>query len=157
RLLEDHRCARVAARGAVRSRARGDGGLVRGSSVVVGATARSGAGGRGVGLVALKVLVTGAAGQVGSEVVDAFARDEVTAFGHAALDVTDRSSVLAAITSTRPEVIVHCASWTAVDACESDPDRAFAVNALGARHVMEAARRVGAYVVYLSTDYVFDG
>ena len=52
---------------------------------------------------------------------------------------------------------MHCAAWTAVDACESDPDRAFRVNATGVRNVTEAARAAGAYVVALSTDYVFDG
>lgn len=107
----------------------------------------------------MKVFVTGAGGQVGREVVDHFGAcgDSVVAAARADLDVADRSAVMAAIVSTRPDVIVHCASWTAVDACESDPDRAFAVNALGTRHVMEAARRAGAHVVYLSTDYVFDG
>jgi dTDP-4-dehydrorhamnose reductase len=54
-------------------------------------------------------------------------------------------------------VVVHTASWTAVDACEMDPDRAFQVNALGTRHVAEAAWRTGAHLVYVSTDYVFDG
>jgi dTDP-4-dehydrorhamnose reductase len=52
---------------------------------------------------------------------------------------------------------VHAAAWTEVDACEADPDRALAVNGLGTRHVAEAARRVGAHLCYLSTDYVFDG
>ena len=61
----------------------------------------------------MKVLVTGAGGQVGREVVEAFSADEVCAADHAALDVTDRSAVLAAVTSTHPDVIVHCASWTA--------------------------------------------
>ena len=65
--------------------------------------------------------------------------------------------MLGAITSTRPDAVVHPAAWTAVDACEGDPDRAFAVNALGTRHVAEGARRVGAPVFYVSTDYVFDG
>ena len=59
--------------------------------------------------------------------------------------------------ATRPDAIVHCAAWTNVDGCESDPDRAYRDNALASRNVMEAARRVGAYVVALSTDYVFDG
>ena len=59
--------------------------------------------------------------------------------------------------STRPDAVVHAAAWTAVDACEGDPDRAFLVNALGTRHVAEGARRVGAPVFYVSTDYVFDG
>jgi dTDP-4-dehydrorhamnose reductase len=71
--------------------------------------------------------------------------------------VTDRNLVFDLVTSFRPDTIVHAAAWTAVDACETDPDRAYAVNALGTRNIAEAARRVGAHVVYLSTDYVFDG
>jgi dTDP-4-dehydrorhamnose reductase len=104
-----------------------------------------------------RVLVTGAGGQIGREVVDACAGDELTAADHATLDVGDRDAVLQAITSTAPDVIVHAGAWTAVDACEEDPDHAFRVNALGTRHVAEGARRVGAWVCYLSTDYVFDG
>jgi dTDP-4-dehydrorhamnose reductase len=105
----------------------------------------------------LKLFVTGAGGQVGREVVAACADDSVVAATHDMLDVGDRQAVLSAVLGVRPDVVVHCASWTAVDACESDPDRAWRVNALGTRHVMEAARRCGAFVVYLSTDYVFDG
>jgi dTDP-4-dehydrorhamnose reductase len=104
-----------------------------------------------------RVLVTGAGGQIGREVLDAFAGDEVTAADHATLDVGDRDAVLQAITSTAPDIVVHTAAWTAVDACEGDPDRAFLVNALGARNVAEGARRVGSWLCYLSTDYVFDG
>lgn len=63
----------------------------------------------------------------------------------------------AAFDVLQPDVVVHCAAWTAVDACEGDPERAFAVNTMGTRHVAEAARRQGAHVVYVSTDYVFDG
>jgi dTDP-4-dehydrorhamnose reductase len=105
----------------------------------------------------MKVLVTGAGGQVGSEVVTAFADHSVVGATRDMLDVGDRHAVMAAVTGMQPDAIVHCGAWTAVDACESDPDRALRVNALGTRHVMEAARLVGAYVVYLSTDYVFDG
>lgn len=105
----------------------------------------------------MRVLITGAAGQVGHELVLAFADHDVTAADHATLDVADRESVLAAITAVRPDAIVHSAAWTAVDACESDPDRAFSVNALGNRHLAEAARRVGARLCTFSTDYVFDG
>src|SRR3954453_16186964 len=82
---------------------------------------------------------------------------EVVAFDRTQLDVGDRDSVLGAVGSVRPDAIVHCAAMTAVDACESERDRAFRVNALGVRFVMEAARRAGSYVVALSTDYVFDG
>jgi dTDP-4-dehydrorhamnose reductase len=73
------------------------------------------------------------------------------------LAVEDRGAVLAAVLGTRPDVVVHAAAWTAVDACEGDPQRALAVNALGTRHVAEAAAAVGAHLLYLSTDYVFDG
>jgi dTDP-4-dehydrorhamnose reductase len=105
----------------------------------------------------VRILVTGAGGQIGREVVGAFAGHEVTAADHARLDVGDRDAVLQAVTATRPDTIVHAAAWTAVDACEGDPDRALAVNALGTRNVVDAARRTGATVCYLSTDYVFDG
>ncbi|HET9730459.1 MAG TPA: dTDP-4-dehydrorhamnose reductase [Acidimicrobiia bacterium] len=105
----------------------------------------------------MRVLVTGAGGMVGREVVEALTHHEVAALDHAALDVADRDAVLAAVGASAPQAIVHCAAWTAVDACESDPDRARAVNTIGCRNVMEAARRAGAYVVALSTDYVFDG
>jgi dTDP-4-dehydrorhamnose reductase len=105
----------------------------------------------------MKILVTGASGQVGTELVDALTPHEVVACTHADLDAGDRDSALAAITGTRPDAIVHCAAWTDVDGCEADPDHAYRDNALACRNVMEAARRVNAYVVSLSTDYVFDG
>jgi dTDP-4-dehydrorhamnose reductase len=105
------------------------------------------------------VLVTGAGGQLGHDLVSVCgaAGDEVVACDRTALDLGDRDSVLAAITSVAPDVVVSAGAWTAVDACESDPDRAWRVNALGPRHVVDAASRVGAHVVHLSTDYVFDG
>jgi dTDP-4-dehydrorhamnose reductase len=105
----------------------------------------------------MRLLVTGAAGQLGREVVTAFAGRDVVAAGRDRLDVTDRDAVVGMITTLRPTVVVHAAAWTAVDACEADPARALAVNALGTRHVADGARRVGAHVVYVSTDYVFDG
>ena len=73
------------------------------------------------------------------------------------LDVADRTAVRAAVDAFRPDIVLHGGAYTAVDACESDPDTAFAVNALGTRHVAEAAHAVGAHLVYVSTDYVFDG
>jgi dTDP-4-dehydrorhamnose reductase len=105
----------------------------------------------------LRVLVTGAGGMVGREVVEALEGNDVVGLDHAALDVGDRDSVLGAIGSVRPDAIIHCAAMTAVDACETERDKAFLVNALGTRFVMEGARRVGAYMVTVSTDYVFDG
>lgn len=108
----------------------------------------------------MRVLVTGAGGQVGREVAarfEASTHHELIALSRETLDVSDRDAVLGAITSLRPDAVVHTAAWTAVDACESDPDRAHMVNALGTRHVAEACGRIGAHLVALSTDYVFDG
>jgi dTDP-4-dehydrorhamnose reductase len=81
----------------------------------------------------------------------------VIACERAQLDVGDRDAVLSAITTVRPAAIVHCAAWTAVDACEADPDRAFRDNALAARWMREAAQQVGAHLCHFSTDYVFRG
>jgi dTDP-4-dehydrorhamnose reductase len=105
----------------------------------------------------VKFLVTGAGGQVGREVVELLHGESVVALDRATCDVGDRPKVLAVVESERPDAIVNCGAWTAVDACESDPERAFRVNAMGVRNVGEAARRVGSYVVTVSTDYVFDG
>lgn len=115
----------------------------------------------------MRVLVTGAGGQVGLEVAQLLsgkAADrrrgpalETVALDRATLDVSRRDSVLAAVAAVEPDVVVHLAAWTAVDGCETDPDRAYSVNALGTRNVAEAARSVGAHLCYISTDYVFDG
>ena len=105
----------------------------------------------------MRVLITGGAGQVGRELAAAFSDHEVLATDRAALDVTDREAVLSAVSAFRPTAIIHAAAWTAVDACEADPDRAFNVNTLATRHVAEAARLVGAHLTSFSTDYVFDG
>lgn len=107
----------------------------------------------------MRVLITGAGGQVGRELVEVFAAGGHSVAGrdHSGLDITDRDAVRAAVVEFHPDAIVHSAAWTAVDACEADPDRAFAVNALGTRFLVEAARLVDASVHYISTDYVFDG
>jgi dTDP-4-dehydrorhamnose reductase len=107
----------------------------------------------------MRVLITGAGGQVGRELVQlcTLAGDDVVACSHADLDVGDREAVLQVVEASRPDVIVHAAAWTAVDDCESDPERALRANAIGTRHVAEAAHRTRAHVVHVSTDYVFDG
>jgi dTDP-4-dehydrorhamnose reductase len=105
----------------------------------------------------MRILITGAAGGVGRELVDVFADHEVMAFDRRTLDIADRDAVLGVITSTRPDVVVNSAAFTAVDACETETDRAWAVNAMAVRHLADGARRVGATVCHLSTDYVFDG
>jgi dTDP-4-dehydrorhamnose reductase len=107
----------------------------------------------------VRVLITGAGGQLGHDLVAVCteAGDEVVACSSSDLNLGDRDSVLSVITSVAPDVVVNAGAWTAVDACESDPDRAWRINALGPRHVVDAASRVGAHVVHVSTDYVFDG
>lgn len=108
----------------------------------------------------VRFLVTGAGGQLGRELVACLSSSplaDVVSSDHSSLDVSDRDQVLGSFHELAPDVVVHAGAWTAVDACEADPDRAFLVNALGTRHVAEGAELVGAHVVYISTDYVFDG
>jgi dTDP-4-dehydrorhamnose reductase len=107
----------------------------------------------------MRVLVTGAGGQLGIDVVRVCtaAGDDVVAADRSLLDVTDRSAVLGSITTLRPDAVINCAAWTAVDACESDPDRAWLANGLAARWLREACELSGAHLVQVSTDYVFDG
>lgn len=108
----------------------------------------------------MRVLVTGGGGQLATDLIEVLGvhpQHTVVAPPRGQLDVADRDAVRAAFGQVDPEVVFHTAAWTAVDACEADADRAFSVNALGTRHVAEAARANGAHVVYVSTDYVFDG
>lgn len=107
----------------------------------------------------MKIFVTGAGGQLGHELVRVAQEGghSVTASTHGDLDITKPADIRDAFAATRPDVVIHAAAWTAVDACEGDADRAFAVNATATRFVADAAREVGAHVVYVSTDYVFDG
>jgi dTDP-4-dehydrorhamnose reductase len=108
----------------------------------------------------VRILVTGAGGQLGTDVVAAASaapHHRVLGVDHSQMDVGDRDSVMSVVTTFAPDLIIHAAAWTAVDACEADPERAFRVNAFGSRCVGEAARAVGAHVVAVSTDYVFDG
>jgi dTDP-4-dehydrorhamnose reductase len=107
----------------------------------------------------VRLLVTGAGGQLGRDVVGLAhaSGDDVVGTDHATVDVTDRDAVLGAITSMRPDAVIHCAAWTAVDACEADPERAFTANAMAVRWVAEGCHRVDAHLVHVSTDYVFDG
>ena len=108
---------------------------------------------------AVKILVTGAAGQLGRELVDVAtgAGHDVFAASRAELDVTKPEVVRAVVLREQPAVIVHAAAWTAVDACESDHEKAMLHNGAATRFVVDAAREVGARVIYISTDYVFDG
>jgi dTDP-4-dehydrorhamnose reductase len=135
----------------------------------------------------LRVLVTGGNGQLGRDLRDVLAGSvpdggvdadlpegvvpggpgilpgvakgtfEVLSTDIDTLDVVDRTAVREATDAFRPDLVLHAGAYTAVDACESEPDTAFAVNALGTRNMAEAAVAVGAHLVYISTDYVFDG
>ena len=105
----------------------------------------------------MRVLLTGGEGQLGSALKLALAGHEVRAVGHSDLDVADYEGVLALVADVAPEVVVHAAAYTNVDGCERDPDLAYRVNALGTQNVALAAARVGANLVTVSTDFVFDG
>ncbi|MNW38596.1 dTDP-4-dehydrorhamnose reductase [compost metagenome] len=107
----------------------------------------------------MKVMVTGAAGQLGTDAVRIFTEQghEVLASDRAQLDITDQQQTIDAVTAFKPDAIVHCAAYTAVDAAETDVDGAYRVNAVGTRNLAVAAEQVGAKLIYISTDYVFDG
>ena len=105
----------------------------------------------------LRIVVTGAGGQVGSEVTAHVPHCNVIGLDRTACDLTDRDSVEQAVSAAAPAAVVNCAAWTDVDGCEADPERAMHVNALGVRHLAGACARVGAHLVHVSTDYVFPG
>ena len=107
----------------------------------------------------MKVLVTGCKGQLGTELMRLLelSSHEVVGVDVDTCDITDRAQVLDLFSSFRPDSVLHGAAFTAVDLCESQPETAFAVNSLATRFIADGARRVNAHVVYVSTDYVFDG
>lgn len=106
----------------------------------------------------MRILLTGAGGQVGWELKSALAGlGEVQALDRAALDLADVPRIIATMRAQQPDVIVNAAAYTAVDRAESDRDAAFAVNATAPRVLAEEAKRAGALLVHYSTDYVFDG
>ncbi len=108
----------------------------------------------------MRLLIAGAQGQLARAMIDLVpAAADVTAFavGRPALDLTAPASVLSALADFKPDVIVNAAAYTAVDKAESEPDAAMALNADGPRRLAEAAERMGAVLIHVSTDYVFDG
>jgi dTDP-4-dehydrorhamnose reductase len=107
----------------------------------------------------MKILVTGAAGMLGRDVMLAAgnAGHVVVGFGRNELDVAVADAVSAKIEGERPDVVINCAAWTDVDGAEDSEEAATAVNGGGAANVAAAATSVGASVVYVSSDYVFDG
>ena len=107
----------------------------------------------------MKVLVAGAAGQLGRDMVLAAgnAGHDVVGFGRAEMDVTDADAVRRRMSLEQPDMVINCTAWTDVDGAETAEDAAFAVNGTGAGNVAAGAREVDAAVVFVSTDYVFDG
>ncbi|MBG9588619.1 dTDP-4-dehydrorhamnose reductase [Cytobacillus firmus] len=106
----------------------------------------------------MKILITGANGQLGKHLVRAFEQSHtVIGLGRTELDVTNKEKVNTVISQLKPDIIIHSAAFTAVDQCESDPKRAFEVNGLGTGYVAQAASNINARMFYISSDYVFDG
>jgi dTDP-4-dehydrorhamnose reductase len=105
----------------------------------------------------VRVLITGAGGQLGRDLQAALAGHELRPLSRAELDVTDAAAIEHAVSSFRPEIVVHSAALTDTTRCEREPDVAFAVNAEGARNVAAACARAGAAMVYISSNEVFDG
>jgi len=107
----------------------------------------------------MKVVVIGANGQLGNDIVRAFEAngDDVCGLTHAELEISNFNSVVDALRSVSPDLLVNTAAMHHVERCEQDPSAAFAVNSLGARNLAEGTRDLGAVLMHVSTDYVFDG
>ncbi len=127
----------------------------------------------------MKVFVTGVGGQLGHDLINELSKRNIECVGsdlaekysgimdgsaavsapYVSLDITDREAVMKTVGEIKPDVIMHCAAWTAVDAAEDDDKRdiVFRVNANGTENIADACKMTGACMLYLSTDYVFDG
>jgi dTDP-4-dehydrorhamnose reductase len=107
----------------------------------------------------MKIAVIGANGQLGHDVVRAFTNqgDEVHAFTHQEVELSSPESVVAALRSAQPEVVVNTAAMHNVESCEQQPGKAHEVNVVGAKNLATATRDLGAVLIHVSTDYVFDG
>lgn len=107
----------------------------------------------------MKVLVTGANGQLGFDVIKRLDSEGVDYLGtdRESLDITNKEQVKRVISDYSPDVVIHCAAYTAVDKAEDEKDVCYSVNVLGTKYVAEACKEIDAKMVYISTDYVFDG
>lgn len=105
----------------------------------------------------MKLLVTGARGQLAGAIIDANADQEVRACSREALDIADFDAVMAQMRADRPDVIINCAAYTNVDGAEDEADKALTANAFAVRVLARAAQEAGATLVHYSTDFVFDG
>lgn len=110
-------------------------------------------------MIIKKILVTGCNGQLGRAIQKEYEGEEVelicTDVGD--LDISDNGQVMRFMREQRPDVVINCAAYTAVDACEQEWDLAYRINAIGPRNLAIASREVGAKLVHISTDYVFEG
>ena len=107
-----------------------------------------------------KILVTGYKGQLGYDVVKELTNrgfTNVLGIDRDELDITDEVAVSNFINNYKPEIVMHNAAWTAVDKAEELPDEVYKVNALGPKYIAEACKKVNATMMYISTDYVFNG
>ena len=107
----------------------------------------------------MRILVTGVKGQLGFDVVIELTKrgHEATGVDIAEMDITDKNSVDTVIFRVQPQAVIHCAAWTAVDAAEDNEDKVRAVNATGTQYIADACKKIDAKLMYISTDYVFDG
>lgn len=105
----------------------------------------------------MKVLITGANGQLGSDLCQVFPGDEIIPLTHADVEITDLDSVKCVFSNSRPDVVLNTAAYVRVDDCETEQDKAFLTNALGARNVSVTCQELGVKLVHISTDYVFGG
>ena len=105
----------------------------------------------------MRVAVFGSAGQLGSELCRVLADQDLFPITHDEVDITHLAEIVKRVARLRPEAIINATAYTDVDGCEICRDKAFLVNAIGARNVAIAARKIGARLVHISTDYVFDG
>lgn len=105
----------------------------------------------------MTVLIVGATGQLGLDLVDAFANHTVVGLARNELDISDEAAVVAAVRDIAPALVVNAAAWTDVDGCEDDPVRAHQINALGPWWLARACASVDATLVHISTDYIFEG
>ncbi len=107
----------------------------------------------------MKVLVTGASGQLGYDVCLELERRAIPFCAPTSqeMDITEREEVMRCMEDTRPDAVIHCAAYTKVDLAEDEPEKCWAVNADGTRNIAEACRKLGSSMLYISTDYVFPG
>jgi len=105
----------------------------------------------------MKVLVTGANGQLGTDLCQVLQHFEVIPLTHNDIEISDMNSVKQAFNKYKPDTIINTAAYVRVDDCETEQDKAFIINALGARNVAVATQELGVKLIHISTDYVFGG